>query len=105
MGSVLGTLKDAVDARRELGEFVGVLGVTSFRPFPSAAVRSALANARQVVVLEKAFSIGAGGVLSTDIAIAMHRDETMLRTVVAGSRGTTHHSTFPGEGPRKRVPR
>jgi pyruvate ferredoxin oxidoreductase alpha subunit len=40
-----------------------------------------------VVVLEKAFSIGAGGVLSTDIAIAMHRDETILRTVVAGLGG------------------
>jgi pyruvate ferredoxin oxidoreductase alpha subunit len=87
MGSVLGTLKDAVDARRDLGELVGVLGVTSFRPFPSDAVRNALANARQVVVLEKAFSIGAGGVLSTDIAIAMHRDETSLHTVVAGLGG------------------
>ncbi len=87
MGSVLGTLKDAVDLRRDQGERVGVLGVTSFRPFPSDAVRAALANARQVVVLEKAFSIGAGGVLSTDIAIAMHRDETTLRTVVAGLGG------------------
>ena len=87
MGSVLGTLKDAVDERRNQGELVGVLGVTSFRPFPSEAVRDALANARQVVVLEKAFSIGAGGVLSTDIAIAMHRDETILRTVVAGLGG------------------
>ena len=87
MGSVLGTLKDAVDERRNQGELVGVLGVTSFRPFPSEAVRDALGNARQVVVLEKAFSIGAGGVLSTDIAIAMHRDETILRTVVAGLGG------------------
>ena len=87
MGSVLGTLKDAVDERRVQGDLVGVLGVTSFRPFPSEAVRDALANARQVVVLEKAFSIGAGGVLSTDIAIAMHRDETILRTVVAGLGG------------------
>jgi pyruvate ferredoxin oxidoreductase alpha subunit len=87
MGSVLGTLKDAVDERRNRGELVGVLGVTSFRPFPSDAVRDALADARQVVVLEKAFSIGAGGVLTTDIAIAMHRDETVLRTVVAGLGG------------------
>jgi len=87
MGSVLGTLKDAVDARRDLGERVGVLGVTSFRPFPSDAVRDALAHARQVVVIEKAFSIGAGGVLSTDIAIALHGDQTKLRTVVAGLGG------------------
>jgi pyruvate ferredoxin oxidoreductase alpha subunit len=87
MGSVLGTLKDAVDARRDLGERVGVLGVTSFRPFPSEAVRDALANARQVVVIEKAFSIGAGGVLSNDIAIAIHHEQTLLRTVVAGLGG------------------
>jgi pyruvate ferredoxin oxidoreductase alpha subunit len=87
MGSVLGTLKDAVDARRELGERVGVLGVTSFRPFPSEAVRDALANARQVVVLEKAFSIGAGGVLSNDIAIALHQEKAFLRTVIAGLGG------------------
>ena len=87
MGSVLGTLKDAVDARRDLGELVGVLGVTSFRPFPSEAVRDALAHARQVVVIEKAFSIGAGGVLSTDIAIAIHHEQTLLRTVVAGLGG------------------
>jgi pyruvate ferredoxin oxidoreductase alpha subunit len=87
MGSVLGTLKDAVDARRDAGERVGVLGVTSFRPFPSEAVRDALANARQVVVIEKAFSIGAGGVLSTDIAIALHQEKTTLRTVVAGLGG------------------
>ncbi len=87
MGSVLGTLKDAVDARRDLGELVGVLGVTSFRPFPSEAVRDALAHARQVVVIEKAFSVGAGGVLSTDIAIAIHSEQTLLRTVVAGLGG------------------
>jgi pyruvate ferredoxin oxidoreductase alpha subunit len=87
MGSVLGTLKDAVDARRDLGELVGVLGVTSFRPFPSEAVRDALAHARQVIVIEKAFNIGAGGVLSTDIAIAIHNEQTLLRTVVAGLGG------------------
>ena len=87
MGSVLGTLKDAVDARRDLGERVGVLGVTSFRPFPSEAVRDALASARQVVVIEKAFSIGAGGVLSNDIAIAINHEQTLLRTVVAGLGG------------------
>ncbi len=87
MGSVLGTLKDAVDARRDLGELIGVLGITSFRPFPGQAVRDALANAHRVVVIEKAFSIGSGGVLSADVAIAIHHDETILRTVVAGLGG------------------
>ena len=42
LGSVLGTIKDAVDARRDAGERVGVVGITSFRPFPRQAVRDAL---------------------------------------------------------------
>jgi pyruvate ferredoxin oxidoreductase alpha subunit len=87
MGSVLGTLKDAIDARRDVGERVGVLGVTTFRPFPSEAVRVALMNARRVIVIEKAFSLGAGGVLSADIAIALHREQSDLRTVIAGLGG------------------
>jgi pyruvate ferredoxin oxidoreductase alpha subunit len=87
LGSVLGTIKDAVDIRREAGESVGVVGITSFRPFPAEAVREVLCEARQVVVVEKAFSIGFGGVLSTDVAMAMQGVETRLRTVVAGLGG------------------
>jgi pyruvate ferredoxin oxidoreductase alpha subunit len=87
MGSVLGTLKDAVDARRRDGERVGVLGVTTFRPFPRDAVAEALAGASRVVVVEKAFSVGFGGVLSTDVALATHEGDARLRTVVAGLGG------------------
>ena len=87
MGSVLGTIKDAVDARREAGERVGVLGVTAFRPFPVAAVASALAGARRVIVLEKAFSLGMGGVLATAVATASPASGHDLATVVAGLGG------------------
>jgi pyruvate ferredoxin oxidoreductase alpha subunit len=87
LGSVLGTIKDAVDGRRDAGERVGVVGITSFRPFPLDAVRDALSGARRVVVVEKAFSIGFGGVLSTDVAMATHDADCSLRTVVAGLGG------------------
>ncbi len=87
LGSVLGTIKDAVDARRDAGERVGVVGITSFRPFPSEAVREALAGARTVIVVEKAFSSGFGGVLATDVAVATHDSACSLRTVVAGLGG------------------
>ncbi|MGO8873760.1 MAG: transketolase C-terminal domain-containing protein [Acidimicrobiales bacterium] len=87
LGSVLGTIKDAVDVRREQGDRVGVVGLTAFRPFPRQAVRDVLADARSVVVVEKAFSIGFGGVLSTDVAMATHDHECCLRTVVAGLGG------------------
>ena len=87
LGSVLGTIKDAVDARRDAGERVGVVGITTFRPFPVQAVANALAGAQRVVVVEKAFSVGFGGVLSTDVAMATHRSESSLYTVVAGLGG------------------
>jgi len=87
LGSVLGTIKDAVDARREAGDRIGVLGITAFRPFPRDAVRHALSAARRVIVVEKAFSIGFGGVLSADIAVAIHDVDCSLHTVVAGLGG------------------
>ncbi len=87
LGSVLGTIKDAVDARRDGGDRIGVVGITSFRPFPWEAVRDALSMARRIVVVEKAFSIGFGGVLSTDVAMATHEHDCTLRTVVAGLGG------------------
>jgi pyruvate ferredoxin oxidoreductase alpha subunit len=87
LGSVLGTIKDAADALRATGQRVGVIGITSFRPFPRDAVRDALSGARRVVVVEKAFSVGFGGVLSTDVAMATHDADLSLRTVIAGLGG------------------
>src|SRR3546814_4349768 len=66
LGSVIGTLRDTVDEMRADGIAIGVLGIQSFRPFPLAAVRAALQNARNVVVLEKSFCIGLGGVRSEE---------------------------------------
>ena len=41
---------------------IGVLGITSFRPFPLAAVRAALAQARPDIIIHSAWE-GVGGVL------------------------------------------
>jgi pyruvate ferredoxin oxidoreductase alpha subunit len=87
LGSVVGTLQDAVDEMRDGGRKVGVLGIRSFRPFPLAAVRAALQGARRVVVLEKSFSVGLGGVLSTDVRLALSGLTLHGYTVVAGLGG------------------
>jgi pyruvate ferredoxin oxidoreductase alpha subunit len=87
LGSVIGTLKDAVDEMRATGVKVGVLGIHSFRPFPLAAVRQALQHARRVVVLEKSFSVGLGGVVSTDVRLALSGLQLHGYTVVAGLGG------------------
>ena len=87
MGSVLGTMKDVVDAERAGGHRIGAVGITSFRPFPIDAVRNALQDAKQVVVVEKAISVGFGGVLSTDVAMTLTGLPVPVATVVAGLGG------------------
>jgi pyruvate ferredoxin oxidoreductase alpha subunit len=87
LGSVLGTIKEAVDELRNQGVAIGVLGIGSFRPFPLAAVREALKGAQRVVVLEKSFSVGLGGVVSTDVRLALSGLHLAGYTVIAGLGG------------------
>jgi pyruvate ferredoxin oxidoreductase alpha subunit len=87
LGSVLGTLKDTIDEMRADGIKIGVLGIQSFRPFPIAAVRAVLQGAKKFVVLEKSFSVGLGGVVSTDVRLAMTGIGLKGYTVVAGLGG------------------
>ena len=87
LGSVIGTLQDTVDALREQGVLVGVLGITSFRPFPLESVRDALAGARSVVVLEKALAVGIGGIVADNVRTAVAGLAIDVRTVIAGLGG------------------
>jgi pyruvate ferredoxin oxidoreductase alpha subunit len=87
MGSVLGTLKDVADGLRDEGTAVGVLGISCFRPFPADEIRRALERAGRVVVVEKAFSSGFGGVLSADVALALRSRSIPVDTIVAGLGG------------------
>ena len=87
MGSVLGTIKDVVDEMREAGVKLGVLGICSFRPFPLAAVREALHEAQRVVVVEKSLAVGLGGIVSTNVRMALSGLHMHGYTVVAGLGG------------------
>jgi pyruvate ferredoxin oxidoreductase alpha subunit len=87
MGSVLGTIADAVDTLRAAGRRVGALGVTTFRPFPATAVRQVLEGVPSVVVLDRALSTGFGGVLGTDVAMALAGAHSRVWSVVAGLGG------------------
>ncbi len=87
LGSVLGTIKDTVDELRDEGVRIGVLGVTSFRPFPLDAVRETLAGAQRVVVLERALAVGVGGIVSANVRMALSGVSLHGYTVVAGLGG------------------
>jgi pyruvate ferredoxin oxidoreductase alpha subunit len=89
LGSVLGTVKDAIDELREDGTRVGALGITTFRPFPFQAVRAALDGdhrLRRVIVIERALAPGSGGIVTADLRRALGGD-TIIDTVVAGLGG------------------
>jgi pyruvate ferredoxin oxidoreductase alpha subunit len=87
MGSVLGTIKDVIDEMRDGGVKIGVLGICSFRPSPLAAIREVLQNAKRVVVLEKSLAVGLGGILSTDVRMALSGLQLQGYTVIAGLGG------------------
>jgi pyruvate ferredoxin oxidoreductase alpha subunit len=87
LGSVLGTIKDTVDEMREQGVKIGVLGITCFRPWPSAAVRDALSRAKRVVVLEKSLAVGMGGIVSNNVTASYAGSPDLVHTVVAGLGG------------------
>ncbi|HET6964835.1 MAG TPA: hypothetical protein VFH58_08680 [Acidimicrobiales bacterium] len=85
-GSVAGTLETAIDELNTSGGSFGSLAVTLFRPFPTAALRDALAGARRVVVIERALAPAGLGYLSTEILPALPAG-AVLETVVAGLGG------------------
>jgi pyruvate ferredoxin oxidoreductase alpha subunit len=87
LGSVLGTIEDVVDELREQGERVGVVGLKCFRPYPLAEVRAALEQAQRVVVLEKAFAVGAGGIVGQNVRLALSGLPVRVYDVVAGLGG------------------
>lgn len=87
LGSVIGTLKDTVDELRNDGLKIGVLSIRSFRPFPLTAVRNILQGAKRVVVLEKSFSVGLGGVVSSNVRVALSGLQLHGYTVIAGLGG------------------
>jgi len=87
LGSVLGTIKDTVDELREEGVKIGVVGITSFRPFPLDAVRAALGHAQRVLVLEKALAVGIGGIVSANVRMALAGIQLHGYTAIAGLGG------------------
>jgi pyruvate ferredoxin oxidoreductase alpha subunit len=87
LGSVLGTIEDVVDELRERGARVGALAVRCFRPYPLDEVREALGHARRVVVVEKAFAVGVGGIVGQNVRLALSGLAIDVYDVVAGLGG------------------
>jgi pyruvate ferredoxin oxidoreductase alpha subunit len=87
LGSVLGTIEDVVDELRDRGVRIGALGIKCFRPYPLDEVRAALEGADRIVVIEKAFAVGAGGIVGQNVRLALSGMPARVHDVVAGLGG------------------
>jgi len=89
MGSMCGTARDAVDALRDEGLPVGLLKVRLFRPLPVEALRAALAGVPEVLVLDRNYSPGHGGVLHQELRAALYGtpDAPRIHGYLAGVGG------------------
>ena len=87
LGSVLGTIEDVIDELREDGIRIGCVGIKAFRPWPRDEIRTALAGAGRVIVLEKALAIGLGGIVSQNVHSALEGSRTQIHTAIAGLGG------------------
>ena len=87
LGSVNGTIKDVVDQLNDEGVAIGCVSITSFRPFPARKLRETIGHARRVVVIEKSLAVGIGGIVSTDVRMALAGAGIPVFTVIAGLGG------------------
>ncbi|TVP87039.1 MAG: pyruvate ferredoxin oxidoreductase [Thioalkalivibrio sp.] len=70
LGSVLGTLEDAMDLDPELPR-ARFIKLRSYRPFPAEALRQACEGLDHLIVLERALSPGAGGIVGPEVQTAV----------------------------------
>jgi pyruvate/2-oxoacid:ferredoxin oxidoreductase alpha subunit len=71
MGSLASEAFEAVDAMREEGQKVGVIGLRVYRPFPARQLAQAVSRAQTIIVMEKAISYGYEGALATELKAAL----------------------------------
>lgn len=87
LGSVIGTAKEVINEMRDSGESVNAVTLRTYRPFPTEALREAVNGAKRVVVLEKSFTPGMGGIVYQDVVAALAGTGIEVQSVIAGLGG------------------
>ncbi len=87
MGSVCGTIKDAIDEMREAGKKVGLVRIRVFRPFPAEEIANALAKVKRVAVLDKNISLGSKGAVGLEVKDAMYGKTVPVLNYILGLGG------------------
>jgi pyruvate ferredoxin oxidoreductase alpha subunit len=89
LGSVCGTIKDAVDDLRSAGQKVGLIKIRCYRPFPYEDILEALNGAKVAAVMEASFSMGSEGSIGLDLKAKLcnRPDAPMVVDFIAGLGG------------------
>jgi pyruvate ferredoxin oxidoreductase alpha subunit len=89
IGSFATKAKEAVDRQRDAGIKVGLVRPRLLRPYPADALRQALSGKRAAAVIDQNLSMGAGGILHTELAAALYGRAGMplLVSFIAGLGG------------------
>jgi pyruvate ferredoxin oxidoreductase alpha subunit len=87
MGSICGTVKDAIDEMRAEGKKVGLLKIRVFRPFPAEDIAKALAGTKRVAVLDKNISLGAKGAVALEVRDAVYGSGIPVLDYILGLGG------------------
>jgi pyruvate/2-oxoacid:ferredoxin oxidoreductase alpha subunit len=83
-GTITSTARHVVNQLRERGEKVGLIKVKMFRPFPTEALRRALAGIPRVAVLDRNISPGHGGIFAEEIRAALYDAPEKQRPAIHG---------------------
>lgn len=87
LGSVLGTLEDAMEEYPDAPR-ARLIKLRAFRPFPVEALRQACAGLDTLIVFERAFSPGGGGIVAAEVKAALYgRNMPRVFSFTAGLGG------------------
>jgi pyruvate ferredoxin oxidoreductase alpha subunit len=95
MGSMAGTIKDAVDDLRREGKKVGLIRIRCYRPFPYEDLVAAVRGAKVVAVLDANVSMGSEGAVGLDVKSKLigRPGAPMVIDFIAGLGGREVNST------------
>ena len=89
MGSLMGTVKQAVDLLRDEGYRVGYAKVRWFRPFPKEELEAIAESVKGIAVLDRNFSFGQEGILFNEAKGALYNTgaRPLIKDYIVGLGG------------------
>lgn len=83
MGSVTGTIKAVINNNPN----TSLLKICSFRPFPAEEIEKYSAKHKNIIIIDKAISLGENGPLASEIKAKIGNDKKNIKSYIAGLGG------------------